>query len=166
MLVMFPTALFPLLVLLDILHAYFPGDPAFWNVGFWVAAAGVATTVAAAIPGLVDLAAIPDESDAHRTAFIHFLVGSLVLVLYLAAVGVRWPPGGASERFPWAVAVDVVGVLAIAAQGWLGGELVYRHHVGVLSTLEGGEPVTLKEPAEPGRSSARGGARRPGAERP
>jgi uncharacterized membrane protein len=165
MLVMFPTAFFPLLVLLDILRAYFPGDPAFWNVGFWVAAAGVLTTLLAMIPGLVDLAAIPDEADARRTALAHAAVGTLVLLLFVGSLAARWPAGSGDARFTWAVILDVAGLLAIAAQGWLGGELVYKHHIGVLSTPEGGEPVTLKEPGR-APSAARGGARRPGAERP
>lgn len=166
MLVMFPTALFPLLVVLDILHAYFRGDPTFWSVGFWVAAVGVVTTILAMIPGLVDLAAIPDESRAHRTAFAHFIVGSLVLLLYIGAVAARWPVGSGDARFTWAVAVDVLGLLAITAQGWLGGELVYKHHMGVLTGGEGADPVTLKTAEPTARSSAQAGARRPGAERP
>src|SRR5581483_10005401 len=109
---------------------------------------------------------IPDESPAHRTALVHLGVGVVILVLYLGAVAARWPAGSDDARFLPAVVVDVLGLLAITAQGWLGGELVYKHHVGVLTPSEGGDPVTLEARPAQGPSSARGGARRPGAERP
>ncbi len=166
MLVVFPVALFPVLVVLDVLHGYFRSDPTFWRIGFWAAVGGVVTTVLAMIPGLVDLSAIPDESPAHRTALVHLGVGVVILVLYLGAVAARWPAGSDDARFLPAVVVDVLGLLAITAQGWLGGELVYKHHVGVLTPSEGGDPVTLEARPAQGPSSARGGARRPGAERP
>lgn len=165
MLVMFPTAMFPLLVLLDVLAYYFRGDLTFWSVGFWVAIVGAVSTVAAMIPGIVDLAAIPDDTPAHRTAFWHFLNGCLILVLFLAAIAVRWPAGSGDARLLWATIVDVVGVIAITVQGWLGGELVYKHHIGVLSLQEGADPVLLKQ-AETGSRVARADARRPGVGRP
>lgn len=142
MLVMFPTALFPLLLVLDGLHLAF-GDAAFWTVGFWVALLGVLTTLAAIVPGTVDMAAIPDGTKAHRTGLYHAVVGTGVLLAYAAAVWLRWPAGSAPEGVVPAVVLDAAGVLLVGAQGWLGGELVYRHHVGVLSEREGGEPVLL-----------------------
>lgn len=164
-LVMLPTAMFPLLVLLDVLRYVFPADLAFWTIGFWVALVGALTTLAAAIPGIVDLAAIPNESRAHRTALFHFVNGLVVLVLFLGSFAVRWPAGSGDERLAWATAIDVLGLLAITLQGWLGGELVYKHHIGVLNQAEGADPVTLESGSKE-RTYARGAARRPGAERP
>jgi len=165
MLVMIPTAMFPLLVLLDILRYYFATDLAFWTIGFWVALVGIVGTVLAMIPGIVDLAAIPDESQAHRTALWHLLNGSLVLVLFLATFAVRWPAGGTDAHLLWATILDVLGLLAITVQGWLGGELVYKHHIGVLSQEEGADPVALKTSSTE-TTYGRAGVRRPGAERP
>jgi uncharacterized membrane protein len=147
MLVMFPTALFPLLVVLDALHLAF-GDAAFWTVGFWVAALGVLTTLAAMVPGTIDMRAIPDGTKAHRTGLYHAIVGTAVLVAYALALWMRWPAGSAPEGVWAALAVDVLGVALVSAQGWLGGELVYRHHVGVLSAREGADPVVLATGAD------------------
>lgn len=165
MLVMFPSSIFPLLVLLDILAFYFRGNAGFWTVGFWLEIVGALSTLVAMVPGIVDLAAIPDESPAHRTAFWHFVNGVFVLVLYLAGIAVRWPAGSSDAHLVWATIIDVVGVLAITAQGWLGGELVYKHHIGVMSVEEGGEPTLLKQPGSELHAS-RGDARRPGVGRP
>lgn len=157
MLVMFPTALLPLLLFMDVL-AWWTGDAAFWTAGFWVAVAGVATTILAVVAGIPDMAAIPDGSRAHRTALFHAVVGTTILLVFAATTWVRWNVG--TERLTLATVVDVVGVLLVSVQGWLGGELVYRHHLGVKSAAEGGEPVALTTAAE--RRAERGHARRPG----
>lgn len=168
MLVMFPTALFPLLVVLDALHLAF-GDAAFWTVGFWVAALGVLATLAAMVPGTVDMSAIPGGTKAHRTGLFHAVVGTAVLAAYALALWLRWPAGSAPGNVPAALALDVVGVLLVGAQGWLGGELVYRHHVGVLSEREGADPVvlatgrdTIPMPEDPRRGGSDARGREPG----
>ena len=160
MLIVLPSALFPLLLLLDAVH-WLSGGEAAWSAGFWLAAAGVAATLAAMVPGIVDMARIPDGTRAHRTGLIHAIVGTATLLAYAAATWLRW--GAGTERFPWAAAVDVLGLLLVTAQGWLGAELVYRHHMGVKTPAEGGDPVTLtgapRKPSEPGDARRRRDAR-------
>lgn len=103
---------------------------------------GAAATLVAILTGLVDLAAIPDGSRAHTTAAIHFVGGLVILGLYGAAVGLTgWM--GASPGDGLLVAVDVAGLVAVGVQGWLGGELVVRHRIGVLEADEGADPVDL-----------------------
>lgn len=142
MLVMFPTAMLPLLIVLDALH-WWTGDAGTWTVGFWVVVVGLATTAVAIVPGIVDLAAIPNESRAHRTAIFHLIVGLTILATYAAALWARWPAGSGDARFTLAASIDVFGTLLVTAQGWLGGELVYKHHIGVRTPAEGGDPVAL-----------------------
>lgn len=161
MLIVVPSTLFPLLVVLDLLHLW-TGDAALWSVGFWIAAVGVVSTLAAMVPGIVDLAGVPDESRAHRTALIHTIVGTATLVAYAVAAWVRF--GAGTDRFALALGLDVVGSLLIVAQGWLGGELVYRHHLGVLTREEGAEPTPFKSKAT--RASPPPTAPRKGASRP
>ncbi|HEX2022947.1 MAG TPA: DUF2231 domain-containing protein [Candidatus Thermoplasmatota archaeon] len=163
MLVVFPTALLPLLALLDVLWYAF-GDDALWTAGFWIAAAGVATTLAAMAPGLVDMAAIPDGTKAHRTAVFHVVVGVTVLLAYAASLWARWPAGSAPDGVALATGIDVAGVLLVTVQGWLGGELVYKHHVGVPTSAEGAEPVALTGSESP--DAATGASRRRGASPP
>lgn len=155
MLVMFPTAMLPLMVLMDGLHWY-TQDAGVWTAGFWIAVAGLVTTLVAIVPGLVDLAAIPNETRAHRTALFHFIVGMTILAVYVAAVWARWPAGSGPEgAFVLAASIDVVGTLLVTLQGWLGGELVYKHHIGVRTTAEGGDPVVLTGGEKDGRAERR-----------
>lgn len=155
MLIVFPSTLFPLLLLMDVL-AWWLGNDAFWSIGVWLAGAGVVTTLAAMVPGIVDMAAVPDESRAHRTVLWHFIVGTATLVAYAAGTWLRWNAG--TDRLLLATVVDVVGVLLVTAQGWLGGELVYKHHLGVKTVAEGADPVTLTGATR--APSERGDARR------
>lgn len=145
MLVMFPVALLPLLVVLDAVAIYGGGSAGVWTAGFVAAAVGGVLTVVAIVPGIVDLAAIPDGTKAHRTAFRHFVVGMLILALYGAGAYLRWPMDAAPAQPFWVLGLDVIGTLAVTVQGWLGAELVYRHHIGVRGPGEGAEPTPLKD---------------------
>ncbi len=144
-LVDFPIVLYPALVGLDLLWRLY-GNEAFWVVGFWLAAAGAVSALAAIVTGTVDLAFIPDASRAHKTALWHFLLGCAILALYGGSVVVRLPLNSVSTASLSAtagVALDVVGLLFVVVQGYLGGELVGRHHIGVRSMDEGADPVVL-----------------------
>lgn len=156
-LVMFPTALLPILLFLDAL-LWWTGDAAFWTAGFWVAIAGLAMTFLAVAAGIPDMMAIPDEHRAHRTAVFHAIVGTTILIVFAASVWARWNAG--TDRALLAGIIDGVGVLLVSLQGWLGAELVYRHHIGVRNAAEGADPVTLT--TAKGRRAAREDARRPG----
>lgn len=167
MLVMFPVALLPLLLLLDVAHLVFAGGP-FWEIGFWIASLGVVTTLVAMVPGIVDMAHIPDATRAHRTGVYHAILGTLILFVYAGSLAARWPVGSEPDRFWIAAGLDLLGMLLVTAQGYLGGELVYRHHVGVQTPEEGGEPVILLASPRESRTdrASREAARRRGAGRP
>lgn len=153
MLIVVPSTIFPLLVFLDVLYFFGVGGEGLWVAAYWIAVAGVASTAAAIVPGVVDLAAIPNETRAHRTAVWHLVTGSLTFVAYAAAVWARWPAG--VERFALQTGIDVVGTALIVVQGWLGGELVYKHHLAVLKEAEGAEPTDF-EPRGHAKRSRRG----------
>lgn len=158
MFVMFPIALLPIMLGLDALYAFL-GDEAFWRIGFWAALAGLGTALVAIVTGIPDMAAIPDGTKAHRKGIFHAVVGVTIALVYAAGLWARWDAG--TDRFALAAGIDAVGLLLVSVQGWLGGELVYKHHVGVKTAREGGEPVTPEGAAA--RRAARADARRPGA---
>lgn len=160
LLVMFPVAFLPLLLVLDGLAWYYGAD-ALWLAGFWIAMAGLVMTVLAVLSGVLDLSAIPDGSRAHRVAVFHFVVGMVILAVYAAAVWVRWPVESV-PRAGLATGIDLVGTLVVTLQGWLGAELVYAHHIGVYAPEEGGDPTPLQPGPGlhvPPRRKTRGGQR-------
>lgn len=140
MIVPFAMAPFALLVLFDVMARVGTSVPA--PIGVATAGFGFLATVAAILTGLVDLAAIPDGSPAHRIAVFHFVGGLVILALYgLVVVLVHiwgYAPGDVAI-----LAANLAGTAAVGVQGWLGGELVVKHRISVLEDEEGAEPVDL-----------------------
>ena len=90
--------------------------------------AGVATGLAAAIPGLIDYQrTVPPDSSAKERATRHALINSSALTLFAAA----WLAGRTPRRQPLSVFLQALGTTAISVGGWLGGTLVYRNQIGV-----------------------------------
>lgn len=153
MLVMFPVAIFPLLLFLDALQWWLDA-PQLWDAAFWLAVAGLASTLAAIVPGVADMRPLQDGTREHRIGVIHAVLGTLTLVAFLAAVWVRWTAG--ADSLLLAASVDLAGVALVSAQGWLGGELVYHHHVGVQGIEEGGAPAAIGADPAAGSHASRG----------
>jgi uncharacterized membrane protein len=140
MVVPFAMATFAVLLVFDALAWIGTSVP---DVGpLATAGVGFAGTVVAILTGLVDLAAIPDESDAHTTAALHFTGGLVLLALY-ALAGYAVQAGWAAAGEPLLIGVNAAGLAAVGVQGWLGGELVVRHRIGILEDDEGADPVDL-----------------------
>lgn len=140
MIVPFAMAPFAVLLVLDGLARFGASAPDLVAVA--TAGLGFAATTAAILTGLFDLAAIPDASTAHTVAVYHFVGGLVILGLYGVAGGlVYW--AGASPGDGLLIAVNAAGLSAVGIQGWLGGELVVKHRIGVLEDDEGADPVDL-----------------------
>jgi nitrite reductase/ring-hydroxylating ferredoxin subunit/uncharacterized membrane protein len=95
---------------------------------------GVVSAVPTAITGMVDYSTIPEPATAAGT--LHGMLNSAGLILYLLSLRDR--KGGQRGRaVVWAALA--YGLLLFSA--WLGGDMVYRHRVGVNHN----EPTTKPE---------------------
>jgi uncharacterized membrane protein len=130
MLVPVPIGLFTAALVFDLLHVG-TGRPSWGLVAFWVIAAGLVGALLAAVPGLIDFTGL--RGPARRIATWH-LVMNLTLV-GLFAVNL-WLRTGSGSGLGVPVTLTIVGVALMFASGWLGGELVYRHRVGVEEASE------------------------------
>ncbi len=135
MVVGYPIALYTSALLCDVLYLAL-GDAFWFRVAFWAIVFGVVTHLAAAVTGLPDFLAVarggPDQKEARRAATSHLVFGLGLLVVQGLNLGVRNVgvlPTTGSIGLP--VAVNVIAVAVLGIQGWYGGELVYRHRVGV-----------------------------------
>lgn len=108
----------------------FRGDPLWWGIAFWTLALGLSVSVLAALAGFLDYVLIPQGHAALPIATRH-LVAMLAGVSVFVVRLVLQRSAEAPENGWMLLAISVVGALVVAGGGWLGGQLVYRHGIGV-----------------------------------
>jgi uncharacterized membrane protein len=158
MLIPFPFGLLATAVIFDIIHLVW-GDPAMATVAFWMIAAGIVGGLVAAPFGFIDYLAIPRGTRARSVGLIHGLGNAVVLLLFAASAWLRY--GGSAAAAPYApgtlaLALSFAGFALAGLTGWLGGELVDRHAVGVDDGAHLDSPHSLSgRPAGEGAAGSR-----------
>lgn len=131
MLIPFPVASLVGVVLTDIAAQVTDND--FWTeASRWLLLVGLVTGAFAAIFGFIDFASTKRIRD-HSIAWVHFLGNGIALLLTFINLILR--PEDPAEGVPTLgliLSVVVAGIFCVT--GWLGGELSYRHKIGVLPT--------------------------------
>ncbi|MBC7790202.1 MAG: DUF2231 domain-containing protein [Anaerolineae bacterium] len=126
MLIAFPLSLYVLSFAADVWAGL---TDKYHYIGYYLAIGAVVGAAIAAIPGVIDLlTAIPEGTQARRTAWKHGLLNIGVLLLFLISILTRGHP---SSMTYLSYATAGIGVVLLAFSGWLGGTLVYDHKVGV-----------------------------------
>jgi len=89
-------------------------------------AAGIATALFAAVPGLIDCLSLSGRP--RRIATWHLLLNLTVIGVFIMdfMLRLRTDP---YDKVP--VVFSAIGMALLGVSGWLGGEMVYRHGVGV-----------------------------------
>jgi uncharacterized membrane protein len=106
-------------------------DPFWAQASLWLVGAGVLSGVAAAVFGMIDFWTI-DRVREFRAAWGHFLGNAVVIVLAIINALQRIDDPALSVE-PWGVLLSGIAAFILIITGWLGGELSYRHKVGVNS---------------------------------
>lgn len=129
MLVVFPIAFWIAALVCDIV--YLGDGAAGWAVAaMWLVGAGAVMAIIAALAGFADFFG-DSRVRRIRHAWNHMIGNAIALVLSLLSLSLRVSEGAAEAVAPWGVALSAIVVIMIGYTGWLGGELVYRHRVGV-----------------------------------
>jgi len=130
MLVALPIGLFVWTLVADIVYIL-SDDLTWYDIAFWTSLAAIATALLAAIPGAVDLFGVARHTDAKAIAIVHGGMNIIVVLMFGAAALLMIDNNaveGAQRTAVFVLHVLSVGLLSIS--GWLGGELVFRHHIG------------------------------------
>jgi uncharacterized membrane protein len=129
MLVPFPIVCFIMTLILDIL--YVRGDTGVAGATNWLLGVGLVMGALAAVAGLTDFLG-DDQVRGLGDALKHMLANVTAVVLEVVnfALRLKNPDFIASTG----VYISVVVVLILLYSGWKGGNLVYRHGVGVHDT--------------------------------
>ena len=141
----FPIALVPLSVAADVI-AYATGSSALRATAWWCLVVGAAAAAVTVVAGFVDMERQAIEHDAHHRVHTHMKVGLAVFSVTSGLAVWRWlveMRGGAVSLGYLAAGLGIVGLVVF--QAWLGGELVFRHGVGVAQA--GGRSTGDEKPA-------------------
>ena len=152
MLIVFPIGLFATAVIFDILYLA-TRNPALTTVSYYMIAAGAVGGLLAAIFGLIDWLALPNNSRAKNIGGWHGL-GNLTIVILFA---VSWLMRGDNANFvpdSLALLLSFAGAGLALITAWIGGELVYRLGVGVDPGAHVNAPNSLTD--QPASATDRG----------
>ena len=130
MLIPFPIASFVGALVTDVIYLLTNDD--FWSrASMYLVGAGLITGAVAAVVGLIDFATKPRIRQL-RIAWIHFGGNALVMVLALISLlRRRDDPSEAVAPIGLLLSIAISTILIVT--GWLGGEMSYRHKIGVNS---------------------------------
>jgi uncharacterized membrane protein len=134
----------PMLVPLPItfLIAAFLCDLAFWGtdnpfwaeVAVWSVGAGVVGGALAAVAGFTDYFGDDRIGMLHEAR--HHMIGNVTaMLLAIVSLIIRLTQGAEDGALPWGLLLSAIIVCILAYTGWLGGELSYRHRVGVIPEI-------------------------------
>jgi uncharacterized membrane protein len=126
-LVAFPIGLWIFSLVCDLTFRFASRDAVWHQMAWYTLLAGVVGAIAAAIPGLIDFFSITDPR-AGKVGMTHLVLNAALVVLYSVNAWIRTVLGP-DAVLP--VLLSVVGVAGLVVTGWLGGEMVYVHRVGV-----------------------------------
>ncbi len=113
---------------------------AFWyRMAFWCIALGLLGNLGAVVTGLPDFFAIKKNvPTAWNAATTHLVIGLGLVLLYAINFALHnWgdPLARGDSLLPFLL--SLVGACLLGLQGWYGGELVFRHKVGVEDAAAG-----------------------------
>lgn len=127
MIVPLPIGLWIFSLICDVVYRTASDNPLWDEMAFYSLVVGVGGALLAAVPGFIDFLSLVDPR-AKRVAVTHLILNLVVVALYAVNAWLRTEsPAGSSTPF----LLSIVAILLLSVSGWLGGELVYRHGVGI-----------------------------------
>jgi len=148
MLIVFPLGLLATSVIFDLVFLA-NRETEMAVAAYWTQAAGLIGGLCAAPFGLLDWMRIPVHTRARRVGAVHGIGNAIVMLLFLCS----WLLRGDPSHIPPALALllSFSGAALAFVTGWLGGELVVRHGIGVHNNAGLDAPSSLHDPRHDAR---------------
>lgn len=130
MLVVFPIGFLVAALATDL--AFWGTNDPFWaRASTWLLGAGVVMGVLAAVAGLIDFITI-SRVRSLAAGWVHFLGNATAILLALWNLLYRIGEDPGAGVMPFGLILSAVVVAILLVTGWLGGELVFRHRIGMI----------------------------------
>ncbi|MGE5595504.1 MAG: DUF2231 domain-containing protein [Hyphomicrobiales bacterium] len=137
MLVVVPIGLFVWALVSDFIYLGTDKDKMWYDIAFWTGIAAIISAVIAALPGFGDFLTLAAKSDARTMALTHMVLNLGVVLLYLIAMLLMLDDGATDGgSLATVIVLHAIGVAGLLVSGWIGGEMVYRHHLGMVADDE------------------------------
>lgn len=104
-------------------------DPFWPRVSLWLIGAGTVMGIAAGIAGTIELFIVPRIRQ-RSASWDHFIAAVMLLSVGFANWMLRIGDAEGTV-LPWGMYLSALGALLVAFAGWLGGHLVFKHHIGI-----------------------------------
>ena len=132
-LVSIPIGLFIAAFVADLVYLADDRDQLWYDMAFWAGIAAVVTALVAAVAGAIDYFAVAQHTTARKYAQAHAVMNVTVVALFAVAAAMMVDEG-ATEGIELTAVVTMhgVGVAILAISGWIGGEMVFRDHLGMI----------------------------------
>jgi uncharacterized membrane protein len=148
LLVGLPIGLFTWTLVADIVYMAI-GDMVWYEIARWSEVAAIVSGVAAAVPGIGDFLTLPFAGKTRWITTIHMLLNLMVVGAFIVAAFFMFSEflmignnATVGVLLYIAVALHAAGVLILMVSGWLGGEVVFRHHIGMVPEAEAIDATT------------------------
>jgi len=85
------------------------------------------------------------KSPIVRTVLTHMALNLLALLMFVMSFLAR----SIEAPFSWSLTLSAIGLVSLAIGGWLGGELVFVHGLGVEPAAEHRHPIQAQSEPPP-----------------
>ncbi len=127
MLVPFPFAFLSGAVAFDLVGVAF-ARPQLPLIATYLAGAGIATALLAAVPGVIDgFHTVPPRSSGRKRVLLHMTLNLTAVVLF----AISWLLRSGALIDQRILLLEVCGIALLGVGGWMGGTLVYRNQIGI-----------------------------------
>ena len=132
-LVALPIGLIIWTLVADIVYLASDKDHMWYDIAFWSGIAAIVSALIAALPGFGDYITTVRATDAADMATMHMALNLSTVALFFVAMLLMLDDGALDgTRLTIVVVLHALGVGLVSLAGWLGGEMVFRHHVGMV----------------------------------
>jgi uncharacterized membrane protein len=126
MLIPLPLGLWIFSWVADVIYVSGWGEDVWREVALYTLGGGVVGALLAAIPGYLDFRSLTDPHP-KKIGTWHMTLNLTIVLLFMVNFWMR----AADLSWNGGFVLSTLGVLLLGISGWLGGELVYKHGVGV-----------------------------------